>query len=221
MNRVLVLVEGQTEKKFIKEVMSPGLVAGNIFLTARLTGKPGHRGGIREYQSVRKEIIALLNQNNSVYCTTMFDYYGLPKSWPGRTQTSGLSFHQIPCLIEAAVREDIIHAMGKSFDRRRFIPYIQMHEFEALLFSDPEILAETIQLPALSEIFQSIVDDYGSPEAINDNFETAPSRRILALCPGYQKVLHGSIIAQRIGLTAMRTKCIHFNEWFTKLESLE
>ncbi len=220
MNRVLILVEGQTEKKFVKEIMSPGLAPKNVFLTARLTGKPGHKGGVRQYQSIRKEIIALLNQNNSVYCTTMFDYYGLPKNWPGRAQVQGLSLHQIPKVIETAIHEDIINTMGESFDRRRFIPYIQMHEFEALLFSNPDVLAETIQQPALSEIFQSIVENSGSPEAINDNPETAPSKRILALYSGYQKVLHGSISAQRIGLTAMRSKCPHFSEWITKLESI-
>jgi len=220
MNRVLALVEGQTEKKFVKEIMAPSLSVRNIFLSARLVGKPGHKGGARDYHSIRKEIAALLRQDTSVCCTTMFDYYGLPRTWPGRADASGLPLRQIPKRIEAAVSEDIMLTMGKSFDRRRFIPYIQMHEFEALLFSNPEVLAETIRLPALSAKLRSIAEESGSPEGIDDNPETAPSKRILTLFSGYQKVLHGNISAQWTGLTTMRTKCPHFNEWVTKLESL-
>lgn len=70
MNRVLALVEGQTEKKFVKEIMVPALGIRGVFITARLVGKPGHKGGVRDYQGVRKEIIALLRQNNSVQCST-------------------------------------------------------------------------------------------------------------------------------------------------------
>lgn len=218
MSRVLVLVEGQTEKKFVKEVIAPELANKEVFVTARVSGKPGHKGGVRSYQRFQKEIIALLRQNHSVYCTTMFDYYGLPSSWPLKTLHADLPFEQIAKSLEAAIHADIIKKMGKNFDGKHFIPYIQMHEFEALLFSNHGILAETMQAPALSTKLSCIVEQFRSPDEIDN--KTAPSKRLLALFKGYQKVLHGNIAAQRIGLKTIRAKCSHFNKWVIKLEAL-
>lgn len=220
MVRVLVLVEGQTEKKFVKEILAPTLAPRQVFLTARLTGKPGRKGGVREYNQIKKEIVAFLRQDKPAYCATMFDYYGLPKTWPGKSEADDSPFHQMPQTIEAAIHEDIALAMGKLFQNKRLIPYIQMHEFEALLFSQPDVLAETLQQPGLAESLHRIAENAGSPEAIDNDPATAPSKRILRLCPGYQKVVHGNIAAQRIGLAIMRTKCPHFDKWIAKLESL-
>lgn len=220
MSRVLVLVEGQTEKKFVKEVMAPELAYKNVFITARISGKPGHKGGVRSYKRFLTEIIALLRQNNLVYCTMMFDYYGLPSSWPLKAGYSDLTFDQVAKSMETTIHTDVINRMGPDFDNKHFIPYIQMHEFEALLFSSPEILADTMQAPELSSQLHHIVEQFQAPEAIDDNPHTAPSKRLLALCGGYQKVLHGNIAAQRIGFANIRAQCAHFNEWVLKLETL-
>jgi hypothetical protein len=94
-----------------------------------------------------------------------------------------------------------------------------MHEFEALLFSDPKLLADGLELADCSAA-QGIRDQFQSPEEINDSQQTAPSKRIMQLNAGYSKVTDGVLISQKIGLGAMRAQCPHFNAWIEKLEAL-
>ena len=107
--------------------------------------------------------------------------------------------------------------MGSGFDHRRFIPFVMMHEFEALLFSDCEQFAIGIDRPASR--FQKIRDSFPSPEAIDDSPVTAPSKQIEALVPGYEKPLLGALAALEIGLETMRVECPHFDCWVSRLES--
>jgi hypothetical protein len=103
---------------------------------------------------------------------------------------------------------------------RSFIPYVQMHEFEALLFSHPQDFALGIHQEALAPELQAICDAFGSPEEINDHPNTAPSKRIEGLLPRYQKPTDGVLAAKRIGLKAMRQECALFDRWITQLEDL-
>ena len=108
--------------------------------------------------------------------------------------------------------------MGCRFDRCRFIPFVMMHEFEALLFSDCERFAIGIDRPELADSFQEIRDAFPSPEAIDDSPVTAPSKQIEALVPGYEKPLLGALAALEIGLETMRAECPHFDCWISRLE---
>ena len=221
MSRVRALVEGQTEQGFVRDVLAPHLTLQGVYLFATLVGKPGHRGGVRPWQSVQRDILRVLKQDQAVYCTTMFDYYGLPSDWPGRQEAgSQRGISEKAGVIERAIHGDIVDATGESFDGRRFLPYIQMHEFEALLFSDTQALAETVQRPDLKTPFDQIVSECGEPEGIDDDRETAPTKRILSLVPGYQKVVYGTLTAINTGLDVIRGKCPHFAEWLDRLELL-
>jgi hypothetical protein len=102
----------------------------------------------------------------------------------------------------------------------RFSPYIQMHEFEALLFSQPAMICAVLRSPESEKDVQAIRASFGNPEEINDNYETTPSRCLLKVFADYQKRLHGLIAAQRIGIDAMRRECPHFAGWVGMLESL-
>jgi len=220
MSRVLALVEGPTEQSFIKQVLAPELHHLGVYLTAAIIGKPGHKGGIRSYESIRREILAVLKQDQQRYCTTMFDYYGLPAGWPGKTVISG-SPSIIAGLIEQAMLQDVCSILGQAAATSRLIPYIQMHEYEALLFSEPATLATAVgQRTSLGGIFEAIVNECGEPEAIDDRPDTAPSKRIKNHVRDYNKVIHGTIAAQRIGLPKMRQRCPHFSEWVARLETL-
>ena len=110
--------------------------------------------------------------------------------------------------------------MGGSFNSRRFIPYVMMHEFEAMLFSDCNGLARSIGNPANATAFQAIRDRFASPEYINDSPETAPSKRINELVPGYHKPDDGIQAVKDIGLDAIRGQCRHFRGWLRHLENL-
>jgi Domain of unknown function (DUF4276) len=221
MSRVRALVEGQTEEGFVREVMAPSLGAGGVFITSTRIGKPGRRGGIRSWPAVRKEILATLRHDPAIHCTTMFDYYGLPSDWPGRCGAGqAKQVTDKAHAIEQAMHDDVCGELGGSFDRARFLPYIQMHEFEALLFCDTGVLAEVVQLAYIRSRLDEIVEECGEPEGIDDDPRTAPSKRIRAHVPRYQKVIHGIIAAKRMGLATMRERCPHFAQWIRALEQL-
>jgi hypothetical protein len=213
MIRVITIVEGETEKQFIKKILAPYLSPKNVFITARLIGKPGHKGGVGNWPRAKKEICALLKQDQNVFCTTMFDLYGMPLNWPARKGSKD------QMTIENAINKEIRTEMGTAFYSNRFFSYIQKFEFEALLFSSPKILADSIQSKEHYDAFLKINEQFQTPEDINDNPETAPSKRIIQYYPAYQKVFHGIIAAKRIGIETMRKKCHHFNSWIERLES--
>ncbi|HML76410.1 MAG TPA: DUF4276 family protein [Anaerohalosphaeraceae bacterium] len=213
MNRVCILVEGQTEETFVSDVLGPFLNQSNIYPYAVLFRK---QGGSFGYQSCRKIILNALKQDRLAYVTTLVDFYGLPKDWPGREQANSHKHYLDKAdMVEKALSGDICEQLGSSFNLNRFIPYVQMHEFEALLFSNTSAWAED----KISLQLEVIKQSFSCPEDINDRYETCPSRRILNVLTNYNKIIDGIIAAKKIGLAAMRTACPHFNEWITKLEN--
>ena len=115
---------------------------------------------------------------------------------------------------------DVVKEMGSSFDRRRFVPYVAVHEFEGLLFSDCDGLSRSIYRPDLKDALAAIRRQVESPEAINDSQETAPSKRPLALMPEYKKPIYGCLAAMRIGLDCIRRECSLFDQWLMALEAI-
>ena len=219
--RVLAFVEGQTEEKFIREIVSPLLAARNVSIAATTPGRRRAQGGVQHWGRTKKELLRYLKEDAGRFVTTMFDYYALPSNWPGKKEAKReTSPSKKAEAIEQAIHADVCTALGESFDGARFLPYIQMHEFEALLFSDTRILAESVQRPQIQTRLDEIVEECGEPERIDDGRKTAPSKRICALVPRYQKVLQGIIAAKGIGLPTMRQRCPHFAQWIGALEQL-
>jgi len=179
------------------------------------------KGGSFAYQRARKEILNSLKEDNTCICTTMVDFYGMPTDWPGRTESQSCRNYQDKAKgVEQALSEDIAAQMGDSWNPAQFIPYVQMHEFEALLFSDTLILAESARKPKVSAQLEWVLQSFSCPEAIDDDYDTCPSRRIKQHVENYVKTVDGIIAARKIGLETMRQKCPHFNEWITKLEDI-
>jgi len=224
--RLLVHVEGETEETFVNKVLEPHLRGhGFTDVGARLLGKARLRnrgGGIRAWPSVRPDIILHLTEDAGCFSTTMVDYYGLPHvgpgAWPGRLAAAALGFPGKAATVENALMDDIRKEPGDVADR--FIPFVMMHEFEALLFSDCNSFGSGIGRPDLAPQFQAIRDQFGTPEEIDDSPVTAPSKRVQTLVPGYQKPHLGNLAAQEIGLEVMRGQCPHFGDWLTRLEGL-
>lgn len=228
MARLLIHVEGQTEEDFVNEVLRDQLLAkGYDAIGARIVGNARlrrRRGGIRPWPSVRRDIINHLKEDPGCIATTMVDYYGLPRegtaAWPGRARASGLSpVKRAPC-VEKAMLDDLAAEMVGPFNPQRFVPFVVMHEFEGLLFSDCAAFSNSIGRPNLEADFRAIRDRFPTPEEINDSPDTAPSKRVEALVPGYQKPLLGTLAVLEIGLARIRAECPHFNSWLEKLESL-
>ena len=150
----------------------------------------------------------------------MLDFYGLGKGFPGTPLPPSLSNLEKVTHIEQAVRQDIIAQAPDLRADVRFLPYLQLHEYEGLLFSDPAAFAQGINQSSLASQFQSIRDAFPTPEDIDDSPSTAPSKRVLHLCPSYRKVLDGTRAAVAVSLDTMRRECPHFRDWLTRLEQL-
>jgi hypothetical protein len=222
MTRLLVHVEGETEVSFVKEILRPHLVArGYESVSARLLGNARqrmNRGGIKSWDVARKDIMRHLKGDRGATATTLGDYYGLPEGWPGRVQAASAPTAEKPKIIEEAIHDDLTTMMGSGFNSSRFLPFVMLHEFEALLFSDCSAFANAISHKHLGSAFQQIRDQFSNPEEIDDSPTSAPSKRIAALLPDYQKPLHGALAALEVGLGTMSEQCPHFGCWVERLE---
>lgn len=227
MARLLIHVEGQTEESFVNQVLGPHLYAkGYEMVGARLVGNArlrDRRGGIRAWEAVRGDIVRHLRQDRHCLVTTMVDYYGLPRSgaraWPGREAAGTLGFADKAGTVEQAMLNDICTQMGDGFNPLRFVPFVMMHEFEGLLFSDCGAFSRGIGRPEVEPALQAVRDQFASPEQINDSPVSAPSKRVVQVVSGYEKPLHGILAALAIGLEAIRRECPHFAGWLMRLEA--
>ena len=210
----------------MNEVLASHLYGcGFTKVSARLVGNArqrDRRGGIRAWSAVRKDILHHLKEDTGCLSTTMVDFYALPKTgeraWPGRAEAASLDFAEKAVSVESALLADICHELGDGFEQSRFVPYVMMHEFEGLLFSDATRFGHGIGRPDLSPEFQAIRDEFATPEEINDSPITAPSKRIIKLLPGYEKPLMGTLAVLEIGLDAIRKECPFFRRWLERLE---
>jgi hypothetical protein len=221
---IYVVVEGQTEQTFVREVLGPYMADKGIYLHPALIGSPGNKGGNVCFCRAKKDIVGFLKQRNETYVSTMFDYFRIDSQWPGRGEVQqqiqnggSLPATQKAKIIEKATGNEIIRVFANA--KSRFIPYIEMHEFEALLFSDAGILAEKTEIDG-SHILR-ILENYNSPEEINDDPEKAPSKRLMTLNNKYRKIANGKMVSEAIGIQNIRKKCANFNNWLTKLEHLQ
>jgi hypothetical protein len=225
MPRLYLFAEGQTELTFADKVLKPHLAGLGVYLQppvliahARKKGK-AHRGGGRRYAPMKNDILRFLAQEKGadVFFTTMIDLYAIAADAPGIAAAEKLR-HLPDRRVEA-----LEQAFAEDIQDRRFVPYIQLHEYEAYLFSDPTCFAyfydhHKRQIAAL----QVIADQYTTPELIDDGQHSAPSKRIEAVFPDYldAKPAVGSQVAELIGLDVIRSKCPHFAAWLTRLEKL-
>ena len=227
MARIIVIVEGPSEETFVNELLAPHLAIHRHLTSAKILGNArsrDKRGGIKGWAAARFDIVQHLLDDPHMVVTTMVDYYGLPqngyKAWPGRAAAGVLAFANKAPTVASALHADVAAQLSAGFIPQRFIPYVMMHEFESLLFSDCARFAQAIERPGLEASFRAIVSACGSPEEINDSPQTAPSKRIEGLVPGYEKPLMGNLAALEIGLDRIRANCPLFNAWVTTLEGL-
>lgn len=218
MKWVSVLVEGQTEETFIREILNPYFQPKGLSLTAilattkRTRGGSHYKGGISSFGKVETDIRLLLRDTNSTLVTTLIDYYGLDgKDFPGwDTKPVGTCYQQV---------QHLEQALATHIANDKFFPYLALHEFEAMLMTSPEDIVRNVPgvpnncLPRLKRL----KEEFDSPEEINH--ERPPSKRIMEIIETYDKNF-GVYIAVDIGLERIRRECRHFNDWMNHLESL-
>ena len=215
MSRLYVLVEGQTEEAFVRELLVPHYARLGRYLTPIIVStSPGYKGGVVSYAKVKPQVVRLCLQDSGAHVTTLFDLYALPADFPGNAAPAyapNATGHQKALFLEAQLAQDI--------NQPNFLANLMVYEYEALLFTQPGLFAQwTEDSKVVNALFQAVARA-GSPEDINDSPQTAPSKRILAAMPSYQKTFHGPLIACDIGLDAIRQACPHFHAWLLAVEA--
>ncbi len=216
MKRVIIICEGETEREFCKKVLAPHLIKHDIFIQAPLIKRS--MGGIVKWSILKKEIETHLMEPN-VIVSTLIDYYGLYQkhNFPKWTESEKIADKNARMdFLENAMKEDISDAV-----RHRFIPYLQLHEFEGLLFNDIQVFYDQVpknELIGIAELKKTFAD-YSNPEMINNNPGTSPSHRLKRIIKGYNKLLYGHYFAEAIGIEKIKAKSPRFNQWVEKLIS--
>jgi hypothetical protein len=219
MKRIIIICEGQTEQEFCNKTLSPYFSAKQILIQAPLIKKSN--GGIVRWSELKKQIENHLKQDTTAYVTTLIDYYGISDnlSFPGwTTALTIVDKNERLDFLEQSMRDDIDAQLNY-----RVMPYMQLHEFEGLLFSDINVFEqqftaeEIMNVSLLHETFQTFSDN---PEMINDSLQTAPSKRLANIVSGYDKVVYGNILAEVVGLQNMVNKCPRFCAWIKQLEDV-
>ena len=228
-NKIIrVLCEGQTEKGFVSEVLRPYLLergvssVEGILLTTNK--KKNARGGLLSFSQVMKDLDLLRKEckdgdYQQYSITTMFDLYALPDDFPGYAEAQKIR--------EPYARVNALEvAFANVVKDKRFIPYIQLYEFESLLFCGIEYIVK--RYPNSQKLYEHLTKDlqeFGNPEYINNSPATAPSKRIIKAVEGegqqryyhYNKPSTGKYVTKEVGIEKLRTQCQHFNEWIEKL----
>lgn len=225
-----VLCEGQTEQGFVEEVLRPYLlqhgITGVKSILITTNKKKNARGGMLTFGHAERDLDLLKRTKvdgdyEQHFFTTMFDFYALPNDFPGYKDSLNITD-----------RYAKVEALEKAFadfeNEARFILYIQLHEFEALVFCGIEYLKDLY--PQCKDRIDSLKEDLrsaGNPELINNNPATAPSKRIIKVVEGdkrsrynYNKPVSGKYVTSKVGIDELRARCRHFDRWIEMLINL-
>lgn len=216
-----VLAEGQAEREFTENTLGAYFRPLGIQVYSRcvVTSRKKHKkGGLVNYQKAKNDLTRWIaeEKRRHPFFTTMFDLYALSNDFPKYEESLKiLDPYKKVEFLENALLEDIGY-------HNRFIPYIQLHEFEALLLANPEILLlEYVDANKQIEKLKGIVAKYdNNPEKVNT--DNAPSKRIISLIPEYEgnKVSVGAVLAGIEGIEVQKEHCKHFADWIKKIEDL-
>ncbi len=215
MKRLIIVCEGETEQAFCNDVLRSHFLSRDILIEAP-TIKHSN-GGIVAWDTLKKQIIKHLNEGDCIV-SMLVDYYRIRDSY------------HFPGWMEAKEKSNLYDRMHYLFEqmsldmdeklRPRFIPYIQLHEFEGLLFSDISVFQNNFTKEQLDyRQLENAVNEFNSPEEINNGPATAPSERLKKAVVGYDKVTDGAFLAMEMGLEIIRKKCSLFNNWIERMEN--
>jgi len=219
MTRLLMLVEGQSEELFVGRALAPHLARYGVYVqspivlwTKRLSGGGGFRGGVSNWNQIHQNLLSPMRDGDA-WVSTLLDFYGLPKDFPG-----------LPEALRAGDPHESVTVLQQRFaaelNHPRFIPFLALHEFEAWLFSAPEVVAAHFKQKQLADKLRATVQKAGAPELMNHGVDTHPKAQLRSLVDGYRETLDCPILLEKIGIAAIRAACPHFNDWLNRLEAL-
>lgn len=206
--RLVFIVEGDTEIILVQNLIVPYLINSGlhnpIHAQTIITNRKQHKkGGVTSYGLFKNEVRRTLAQGN-VIVTTIIDFFRLPSDFPNFT-------------MDSTKIEQIEKAIHSDFENNsNFIPYIQRHELEALMFSDRSGFELVVDDNTKLQQIDRILEQYPNPEDINNHPSTAPSKRLQTIF-NYDKISDGELIFDMIGIDSILEKCPRFAEWLTKI----
>jgi hypothetical protein len=212
---IYIICEGQTEEEFVNRILAPYFIKHQIYdvRPILMSTSKGHKGGDVKYERLKFNIDKLLQSEQDILVTTFIDFYRLKNDFPqfDAAQLKHNKYQRIDFLEQS---------LAEAIDNHRFIPYIQLHEFEGLLFSSKdgfEFLPDLKQTNLKKLILA--VDEKENPEELNDGDLTAPSKRLEQLIPGFDKnkPFYGSLIADVNTIESILERCKRFSNWVEKL----
>lgn len=220
MKRLIIYGEGQTEQEFSNDVLQEYFNTKGIYIETPTFG------GIGRWEKHKYEILKRLKSDTSAIVTTLIDFYGMSQNlnfprWNEAVATLNADREIAMNILEEGMLNDIDNNL-----RDRFIPYVQVYEFEALLYSNIDVFKDNFEMNEFQNFnyLEETIRENPNPETINNSYETAPSKRLEKIIKGYTseggKIAYGSLLAQEIGLDLIRAKCPRFNRWIEKLESI-
>lgn len=208
MKTIIIICEGDTEKEFCQLLRD--------YLGYNYGIKAINLGGNCNWERIKYFVEKSLKSQPNAIVTTMIDYYGLKGTTFPKWQESQkiMDKRQRIDFLENEMHRDIENSL-----QNRFIPYLQLHEFEALLFNNLEIFDQNFDDDECNKIeLQKVFSEFPDPEMINDTRETSPSHRLLDIIPTYNKIVYGNLLAEDIGIVNIYNKNQHFKEWIDKLK---
>jgi hypothetical protein len=223
MKRIFIIVEGEAERRFLRQVVYHHFIVRGIHIEAQqwLTNrKLGTTGGGESFDLIVNHINRIASRyknDNDVFISTMIDLYGFPK------QGNTIYDNDVNKLTNGKDKVLLLEQkLTQRIQKRNFIPYVQLHEFEALLLANPDSLLN-FYIGKNAEV-ESLKNEISGlqPEEINETPHNAPSKRIIRFIPSYskEKTTAGVMVAEKIGLPFLRKKCPHFDSWITRMENV-
>ncbi|MEH7887583.1 DUF4276 family protein [Elizabethkingia meningoseptica] len=216
MKILIIIVEGQTEKEFVQKTLRNYFHSLGIYdvRAIMIQTSKGHKGGLVNYDHLKNDIDRILKSEKAVIVSTFVDFFRIPSNFPGY----GLSLSKTNVDLKIEVLEE---GMRRDINDDRFVPYIQKHEFEALLFSSDRGFSNWFDDIGIIADLTTIVNKYSNPEEINTGIDTAPSKRIIKILGSknkkYDKIAEGNLIAEEIGIQRILEKCPNFKKWIELL----
>lgn len=213
MEFLFIICEGKTELNFVWEVLVPQIQAiSDISCVPIQVGTGTSYGKLKNFIKITRE------RNPYAYITTMTDFCDVNRFFPGFDAAKSFPLQQRILFMQNAMKDDLADAGIKNI--LRIIPHYQLYQFEALLFSNVDILKAEFGVG--TNEFEAVLLECDAPENINGRPDMKPSHRIEKIVGknAYNKPTDGNRIAKKIGLETIMDKCPHFRAWLLVLQQL-
>lgn len=217
MRGIYILCEGPSEEEFVNNILRSYFQRFEIYdvRPILMTTSKGHKGGDVKYDRLKNNIDRLLRRENDIIVTTFIDFFRLRTDFPMYNEVQ----HQNDKIRRVELLEQ---ALSEAIDSPRFVPYIQLHEFEGLLFASSDGFDYLTDVSESNLItLKNAVVEKENPELLNDGELTAPSKRLEKLIPGFDrnKPFYGGIISDANTIKPVLERCVRFRTWIELLIS--